>query len=43
MIKDTYGFKMLTGVRGQAKGDIKALVKTIDRVSSMAMSPGAPV
>ncbi len=43
MIRETHGFKMLTGVRGQAKGDIKALAKTIERVSSMAMGPGAPV
>lgn len=40
MIRETHGFKMLAGVRGQAKGDIKALAKTIAQVSSMAMALG---
>lgn len=40
MIRETHGFKMLTGVRGRARGDIKALAKTIARVSSMAMALG---
>lgn len=40
MIRETHGYKMLTGVRGQAKGDIKALAKTIELVSSMAMALG---
>jgi len=40
MIREIHGFKMLTGVRGGARGDIKALAKTIERVSSLAMALG---
>ena len=40
MIRETHGYKMLAGARGGAMGDISALAKTIERVSSMAMALG---